>query len=96
MSEDRSYRAAVRLRGERQTFEIIRPTRTSDGARLEHLQIARRAAQAHAYAAYDEWSHHPTAAAYAVYRAAQDRADAAQDQLAAVASRGSVAHRAEP
>lgn len=32
--------------------------------------------------AYREWARQPTAAAYAAYRAAQDREDAAQDALA--------------
>ena len=37
--------------------------------------------------AYREWRHLRTEAAYAAYRAAQDREDAAQDALAASASR---------
>ena len=41
-----------------------------------------RAAQAQADEAYWHWRYHPGAAAYAVYRAAQDRADAAQEHLA--------------
>jgi hypothetical protein len=32
--------------------------------------------------AYEHWRSSPTAESYAVYRAAQDRADAAQDTLA--------------
>jgi hypothetical protein len=39
-------------------------------------------AHAEAELAYDQWSDHPGREAYAVYRAAQDRADAAQDALA--------------
>jgi hypothetical protein len=46
------------------------------------LRHMRRAAQSEAAAAYDEWRRHPGAAPYAAYRAAQDRADAAQDHLA--------------
>jgi hypothetical protein len=41
-----------------------------------------RAAQAQADEAYCYWRDRPGAAAYAVYRAAQDRADAAQEHLA--------------
>ena len=37
--------------------------------------------------AYARWRSSPTADAYAVYRAAQDRADAAQDTLALYARR---------
>jgi hypothetical protein len=46
------------------------------------LRYVRRAAQADAERAYDAWRQHPRAATYAAYRAAQDRADAAQDHLA--------------
>jgi hypothetical protein len=41
-----------------------------------------RAAQAEADDAYWHWRDHPGAAAYVTYRAAQDRADAAQEHLA--------------
>jgi hypothetical protein len=47
------------------------------------LAYLRREAQAEAELPYDVWSQLPGADGYAVYRAAQDRADAAQDQLAA-------------
>ena len=47
------------------------------------LAYLRREAQAEAELAYDAWCQLPGADGYAVYRAAQDRADAAQDQLAA-------------
>jgi hypothetical protein len=46
------------------------------------LRYVRRAAQADAERAYDAWRQHPRGATYAAYRAAQDRADAAQDHLA--------------
>jgi hypothetical protein len=39
------------------------------------------AARAEANVAYEAWCRSPGAAAYAVYRAAEDRADAAQDAL---------------
>lgn len=42
-----------------------------------------RAAQDEAVAAYREWCASPGQSAYARYRAAQDRADQAQDVLAA-------------
>ena len=46
------------------------------------LHDARLAAQVEADRAYEHWRDHPGAVAYAVYRAAQDRADAAQEHLA--------------
>jgi hypothetical protein len=46
------------------------------------LHFVRLAAQAEADEAYADWRQHPGALAYAVYRAAQDRADAAQEHLA--------------
>ena len=42
-----------------------------------------RDAHEDAAAAYRAWRREPTAVAYAAYRAAQDREDAAQDALAA-------------
>lgn len=81
MSEDRSYRAIVRLSGEAHTFEITRST-SRERALLEELSFVRRAAQAEANIAYEDWTRSPSGGSYAVYRAAQDRADAAQDQLA--------------
>ena len=42
-------------------------------------------ARAEANLAYDEWLAAPGAETYAIYRAAEDRADAAQDALAAFA-----------
>lgn len=50
---------------------------------LYELQFVRRKAQAEATLAYQAWSRHPGRDGYTVYRAAQDRADAAQDELAA-------------
>jgi hypothetical protein len=46
------------------------------------LKYVRREAQAEAELAYEAWCQLPGRDGYAVYRAAQDRADAAQDQLA--------------
>ena len=41
------------------------------------------AARAEANLAYEAWCAHPGSAAYSVYRAAEDRADAAEDALLA-------------
>jgi hypothetical protein len=46
------------------------------------LHFVRLAAQVEADEAYEDWRRHPGATGYAVYRAAQDRADAAQEHLA--------------
>lgn len=54
----------------------------ADYALLEELSFVRREAQAEANIAYGDWRELPNRERYAVYRAAQDRADAAQDQLA--------------
>jgi hypothetical protein len=48
----------------------------------DELREAWREAQAQARRAYAEWRDGSTPDAYALYRAAQDRADAAQDALA--------------
>jgi acyl-CoA reductase-like NAD-dependent aldehyde dehydrogenase len=53
-----------------------------DYALLEELRFVRREAQAEANLAYEDWMVQPCGERYMVYRAAQDRADAAQDQLA--------------
>ncbi len=45
------------------------------------------AARAEANIAYDDWCVSPGADAYAVYRAAEDRADAAEADLANVTAR---------
>jgi hypothetical protein len=47
------------------------------------LQFLWREAQAEADLAYRAWSRHPGREGYVVYRAARDRADTAQDELAA-------------
>ena len=44
-------------------------------------------ARAEANLAYDVWAESPSAETYAIYRAAEDRADAAQDALADMAAR---------
>ena len=71
----------LRIGGEKRDFLIVRsPTR--DYTILEELCAARRAAQAEADRAYRRWTRVPRKERYVTYRAAQDRADAAQDQLA--------------
>jgi hypothetical protein len=83
MSKDqRERRLRLRIGGEKRDFLITRPSR-HDYTLLEDLTSARRAAQAEADDAYQRWSRTPSEETYAGYRAAQDRADAAQDQLAA-------------
>ena len=53
----------------------------------DQLRFVRREAQQEANDAYADWDGLRTVLAYAVYRAAQDRADAAQDDLAKFARR---------
>lgn len=50
---------------------------------MHELQFVWREAQAEADLAYRAWSEDRARDGYLVYRAAQDRADAAQDDLAA-------------
>jgi hypothetical protein len=51
-------------------------------ALLEEYSFVRREAQAEADLAYDDWRRNGSRETYTVYLAAQDRADAAQDDLA--------------
>ena len=74
-----------------QVAELEAPTTealdcTHDYALFEELSFVRREAQAEADEAYEDWRALDTRDSYAVYRAAQDRADAAQDDLAALVS----------
>ena len=50
--------------------------------RLEEVFVLWSAARAEANLAYDAWCEAPGLDAYAVYRAAEDRADAAESDLA--------------
>jgi hypothetical protein len=52
----------------------------------DELASAWRAAESEAWLAYEAWRRSPGSIEYAVYRAAQDRADQAQDVLADSAS----------
>lgn len=60
---------------------VERPS-VADYALLEELRFVRREAQAEANLAYEDWVALSSGERYSVYRAAQDRADAAQDRLA--------------
>jgi hypothetical protein len=53
--------------------------------RHDELFVVWSAARAEANLAYDSWCSHPGAEGYAVYRAAEDRADAAEERLAVFA-----------
>jgi hypothetical protein len=81
MERQQGERAVLSLRGESYEFALIqRPARAY--AILEELSFVRREAQAEADLAYEQWRDQRCRTTYAVYRAAQDRADAAQDDLA--------------
>jgi hypothetical protein len=54
---------------------------------VEELGFVRREAQREADEAYADWLSRARTEAFVVYRAAQDRADAAQDDLAALMGR---------
>jgi hypothetical protein len=79
--EGEQERAVLSLQGEAYEFELMRGP-AHEYAILEELSFVRREAQAEADQAYGDWRMQPTRMSYAVYRAAQDRADAAQDDLA--------------
>jgi hypothetical protein len=81
MSQSDGNRTLLRFPGEKREFWVARAS-IRDYAMLEELSFVRREAQAEATVAYEDWRLWPGGEAYAVYRAAQDRADAAQDDLA--------------
>jgi hypothetical protein len=54
---------------------------------FDELFFAWDEAQVEAYLAYEAWRRHPGAEAYLVYRATQDRADAAEYALIGYAKR---------
>jgi len=62
----------------------------------DELAFAWRSAQDEALNTYRAWCESPGRAAYVVYRAAQDRADQAQDALAAHRGPGLSARNADP
>lgn len=82
-TEDRASSSEPEQGNERSP--IGRPS-VADYALLEELRYVRREAQVEANLAYEDWIARPGGDGYLVYRAAQDRADAAQDQLAGWAS----------
>ncbi len=75
-------RASLEVCGERREFALAQPS-THDYAMLEELSFVRREAQLEANQAWDDWREEPSAESWTVYIAAQDRADAAIDELAA-------------
>jgi hypothetical protein len=81
MSPNDMHRLLSSPRGEDTQFADIEPS-GREYALLEEYCFVRREAQAEADVAYADWSAHESRDAYAVYRAAQDRADAALDDLA--------------
>lgn len=78
--------ASVIGRGGNHTAVRGRPS-AHDIAMVEEIGFVRREAQAEANLAYEDWRDVRSRDAYAVYRAAQDRADAAQDDLARLSER---------
>jgi acyl-CoA reductase-like NAD-dependent aldehyde dehydrogenase len=81
MSPHHANRALLSLRVEERDFAINHPA-ALEYALLEELSFVRREAQVEANFAYEDWRRRPCGDRYAVYLAAQDRADAAQDELA--------------
>jgi hypothetical protein len=81
MMSDQPETEFAELFGE--NFELAVSSRMHrECALFEELNFVRREAQAEATLAYEAWRRSPCLEAYAVFRAAQDRADAAQDDLA--------------
>lgn len=72
------------------TREIVlrAPQRGLDLRQRDELTVVWSAARAEANLAYDAWCEAPGESAYAAYRAAEDRADAAEDALAAACAEG--------
>jgi hypothetical protein len=75
------------LDGRDRTRELLLATGTPLCWAVAELLQVWRDAQAQARRAYEGWRNCPGAEAYAVYRAAQDRADAAQGALSAKSAR---------
>ncbi len=76
------YYQALRKAEDQDTASPLTIASTREFALLDELGYVRREAQLEADMAYEDWRVLDTTEAYAVYRAAQDRADAAQDDLA--------------
>jgi hypothetical protein len=75
----------ILLDGHHRTRDLLLATGTPLCWAVAELLQVWRDAQAHARLAYETWRNSPGREAYAVYRAAQDRADAAQLALSAKA-----------
>jgi hypothetical protein len=86
MSPDAFDRAILSVEGEDREF-FVPPASAYRDALLDELRYVRREAQFEADLAYADWGSGRSRDAYSVYRAAQDRADAAQDVLAGFAQR---------
>ena len=67
------------------TREIVLRPAAPEAWRADELLIVWRAAREEANDALDEWRRRPGTESYVVYRAAEDRADAAVEALAAEA-----------
>ena len=65
------------------TEAILKQLQESAQIVIDEVTLAWRQAHAHARLAYEQWCLLPGAVAYAQYRAAQDQADSAQDELQA-------------
>jgi hypothetical protein len=74
-------RTSLEVAGEQREFTLTQPS-ARDYAMLEELSFVRREAQLEAIEAYEDWRSCPDDETWTVYIAAQDRADAAQDELA--------------
>jgi hypothetical protein len=71
------------MNAEHPAVKILATAAEADAAWFaDELEYAWRTAQDEAVAAYRAWRESPGSVEYAVYRAAQDRADQAQDVLA--------------
>jgi hypothetical protein len=81
MSHNEILKELMERRADREARRHDAETRELSPWLGEELADIWRAAQDEATSAYAQWCELPGAEAYAVYRAAQDRADEAQDSL---------------
>lgn len=86
MNRDSAERTKLSVGGQLYEFALT-SSRMPDHEMRDELSFVRREAQTEADMAYLDWLEQPSEEAYVVYRAAQDRADAAQDDLAACVRR---------
>jgi hypothetical protein len=78
------------LDGRDRTRELLRASGTPLSWAVSELVQVWRDAHANARQAYEHWRASPGRDGYAVYRAAQDRADAAQHALSVKAARAAA------